>query len=286
MGESLLILGGSGFLGAHLVRASKRLWPHGCSFWASRQPVGHPNARTWDALEPGATGALLDELEPRVVISAAALARAADCERGPARALALNAHFPGRLARLTRERGIRLLHISTDLVFGGRPPLGERYSEADPVSPLGTYGESKAAGEQAALAEGALVVRLPLLFGDSLGRACGPTDGLLAALQRGERPGLFTDEWRTPLDVTSAAGALLELAQGEQRGLLHVAGSERLSRHELGCRVLRAAGLGAQVPQLGAVERAELGLQARAGDVCLDARRARGLLECELRGSP
>jgi dTDP-4-dehydrorhamnose reductase len=149
------------------------------------------------------------------------------------------------------------------------------------------YGASKAAGEEAVLAatSRALVVRLPLLYGESFGRGLGASDQLLAALARGERPVLFRDEYRTPLEVSNAAAAVLELLAGEAHGRLHVAGPERLDRHALASIVLAARGL---VPatlagQLREGTRAEFGLaHLRPADVSLDAARARARLATEL----
>ena len=245
---TLLVLGGSGFLGAHVVAAAGRRSRRRVAV-ASRAPRSGPRfgpapaaTRAVDAGRPGAVPELLDLLVPEAVILCAALARAADCEADPALARRLNAELPEEVARWCAGRGARLVHVSTDLVFGGAAPAGERYAEADPPSPLGGYGASKAEGEARVLAAdpAAAVVRLPLLYGHSGGRGLGASDGLLAALEAGERPFLFDDEWRTPLPVESAAAALVELSERPHAGLLHVAGPDRLSRHELGYLVLAA----------------------------------------------
>jgi dTDP-4-dehydrorhamnose reductase len=149
------------------------------------------------------------------------------------------------------------------------------------------YGRTKAAGEERVRAADprAACVRLPLLFGDSAGRGLGASDALLAALARGERPPLFRDEWRTPLDAANAAEALLELSQGESTGTLHVAGPERLSRLELGLAILEAHGLSRAEAEarVAACDRASLGLAAeRPADTSLDASHARALLATPL----
>jgi len=287
--RSLLILGASGFLGPHLVAAAR------AGGWrtiaASRAPAAAPSidgvapdARIeWDAERPDALETLLARARPDALVLAAALARVETCERDPARAAALNATLPERAARLCRARGLRLVHVSTDLVFGARAPRAERFGEDDPVAPVHVYGRTKAAGEERVVAEdpAALVVRLPLLYGESGGRGLGASDALLAALARGERPTLFSDEWRTPLEAGDAARALLELVAGDARGRLHVAGPERLSRLELGLALLESHGLAPG--RVRAATRAELGLAGRPADVSLDAARARARLATPLR---
>lgn len=290
--RSVLILGASGFLGPHLVRAGRaRGWRvlaavrnAGAAPWLDE---GTPDeCCPWDAERPGALADLLARTRPAAVLVAAALARVDACERDPGRAAALNVELPAQAARLCRAAGLRLLHLSTDLVFGAEAPRPGGFGEDDPPAPVHVYGRSKAAGEERVLAEdpAALVVRLPLLYGDSGGRGLGATDALLAALARGERPALFTDEWRTPLEAGNAARALFELLGTEQHGRLHVAGPERLSRFELGLAFLAARGLepAAARARLAARTRAELGLGARPADVALDARRARACLATPL----
>jgi len=285
----LLILGASGFLGPHLVRAGlERGWsvhaaarrPQAAAGLAGGRPVV---LEPWDALAGRGLEDLVERVGPTDVVLAAALSRVDECERDPALAARMNTELAARAARESRRRGLRLVHLSTDLVFGQRPPRGARYDEEDPPSPMHVYGRTKAAGEAAARAEdpGALVVRLPLLYGDSGGRGLGATDQVLAALERGERPLLFTDEWRTPLDAANAARAVLELCAGNTAGLLHLAGPRRLTRHGLGLALLAARGWGAERARaaLRAAVRADLGLDAvRPSDVALDAARARELL--------
>lgn len=286
--RSVLILGASGFLGPHLVAAAKRAGWRVVS--VSRAPAAAPRIDglapdeelAWDAEAPGAPEHLFERARADAVLLAAALSRVDACEREPERAARLNVEVPAGVARLCRARGLRLVHLSTDLVFGAHPPRAERYGEDDPAAPVHAYGRSKAEGEARvrALDPAALVVRLPLLYGDSAGRALGATDAILAALARGERPALFSDEWRTPLEAGNAARAVLELLASEERGLLHVAGPARLSRHELGLALLAARGLAPE--KVRAVTRAELGLAGRPADVALDARRARARLATPL----
>jgi len=288
--RTVLVLGASGFLGPHLIAAARAAGRRVLSAGRGAPPAGAPQADEhvpWDALgamAPRALERLLDVARPEALVSAAALARVEECERDPARARALNAELPGALANLCRTRGVRLVQLSTDLVFGAARPADGGFREEDAPAPVHEYGRSKAAGEARVLRAwpDALVVRLPLLYGDSFGRGLGASDQVLAALARGERPALFSDEWRTPLEAGDAASAVLELAGGDARGLLHVGGPERLTRWELGQALLAARGLAPDAVR--AVRRAELALAGpRPEDVSLDSRRARARLGLELR---
>ncbi len=284
----VLVLGGSGFLGAHLVA---ELAQRGEVVSASRRPAVATHERSpresdvaIDLAQPGAAPRLLDLVRPERVALVAALARVGDCSADPDLARRLNGELPGELAAACSERGMRLVVVSTDLVFGREPPrAGTRYREEDPPSPAHVYGRTKAQGEALALAActRALVVRLPLLYGPSAGRGLGASDGLLFDLDAGRTPTLFTDEWRTPLEVGNAALALVELLDGERAGILHVAGPERVSRLELARAVLAAHG---RRDELRFGLRSDLGCLDRPADVSLDASRARAALATPLRG--
>ncbi len=243
--QSGWVLGGSGFLGRALVESAQDAGLRVSS--VSRHPQrSSANPIRLDLDSPQ------DELErtleaecPDWLVNCAALAAAADCEREPELAKRLNAALPARLGQICQALGIRLLHLSTDNVFDGETPRPTGYIEEDTARPLSVYGTTKREGELALLAQNpdALIVRLPLLYGDSRGTGAGASDSLLAAIARGARPRLFTDEFRTPLDVQQAARALLEWIPSSLNGLLHLAGPQRLTRFELGERIVAAAGL-------------------------------------------
>jgi len=304
--DGTVILGGTGFLGPHaaaLALARSRAAgsfarPLGPPVWAvGRTPDDAPRYGTprdgveWVQrdLEPeGAVEALLEELRPKRVLNCAAMARVAACEQDPERAARLNVGVAGEAARWCGARGARLVHVSTDLVFGAtEPPRPAGFREEDPPAPVSVYGDTKARGEAAVLeaCSAALVVRLPLLFGDSGGRGLGASDGLVAAVDRGERPRLFVDEWRTPLEVTQAARALVECLGRSETGLLHVAGSARTTRHALGLVILEEYGLPPDEARacLEESRQAEVATGGpRPPDTSLDAARARRRLKSPL----
>ena len=301
-----LVLGASGFLGAHVVaalvavsvaraasgRAPGRVLAAGRDVRLVPRFSDPRDAAEWlerDLAPAGSAADWLDELLPGRVVQCAALARMAACEDEPALAERLNAGLPEEVARWCAARGARLVHVSTDLVFGAEPPPAEGFHEDSPPGPLSVYGRTKLAGEEAVLAAhpAALVVRLPLLYGNSGGRGLGASDALLCAVDSGSVPPLFVDEHRTPLEVSNAAEALAELVDGSARGRLHVAGPDRVSRLELGLAVLEGMGLEREsaLASVRPARQAEVpAAGARPADVSLDARRARKLLSTRLLG--
>lgn len=96
---------------------------------------------------PASLSDLVHEVEPDVVINAAAYTAVDRAESEPELAFRINAEAPRALAEACTRHDSLLVHYSTDYVFSGR---GERpYREDDPADPLGVYGASKLAGEEA-----------------------------------------------------------------------------------------------------------------------------------------
>jgi dTDP-4-dehydrorhamnose reductase len=127
---------------------------------------------------------------------------------------------------------IPFFFFSTDLVFDGRQG---NYVETDPPNPLSVYAETKAKAEQIVLKNPRhTVVRTSLNTGVSPTGNRSFTEVMRRAWERGETLKLFTDEFRAPIPATVTARAVWELVQRNQPALYHLAGSERLSRWEIG----------------------------------------------------
>jgi len=100
-----------------------------------------------DLAQPAQLRAPLRELAPDLIVNAAAHTAVDQAESEPGLAFAINAEAPRVLAEEAARRGVPLIHYPPDYVFDGRKPVP--YTEADTPHPLGVYGSSKLAGEQA-----------------------------------------------------------------------------------------------------------------------------------------
>ncbi len=237
-----LITGASGQLGCYLLRELQGRSGEVIAWSGSKRGdlFGHV-LRPIDLTDSAAITVAFTEARPDVVLHAAAMARVADCFADPEKARRINTTATATLAELSACYGARFVFVSTDLVFNGERG---HYDEQDPVSPLSIYGQSKAAAEAAVLtAPRAVVARISLLYGPSLMGRPGFFDEQLAALHGGRPVSLFVDEYRTPLDLATAARALLALAASDYTGILHIGGPERMSRLEMGLRLAKSLGL-------------------------------------------
>ncbi|MEV8100515.1 sugar nucleotide-binding protein [Kitasatospora sp. NPDC085879] len=267
---TILIIGGSGFLGTELVRqAASGGIPVAATF--ATRPSDVPNVR-WHALDlrdPGDIDAVMAEVEPQAIINAAS--GGADW--------AVTAEGPIRVAMAAARHGSRLVHVSSDAVFSGTRIHYDESSLPDPLTP---YGAAKAAAETGVLLvhPGAMVARTSLIIGD---RRSGHV-ALVHDLAAGTRDGvLFRDDIRCPVHVTDLADALLELAARHVAGgVHHLAGPDAVSRYELGVLIAQRDGLDAA--------RLPTGLRAHSArpgalDVRLDSRATQERLHTRLRGA-
>lgn len=147
----ILLLGGNGQVGRELCRS---LAPLGEIVVTSRDGRLEPEgpAEALDLSDLGAIARMVGRVRPDVVVNATAYTAVDKAEAERELAFRINAEAPGVLASACAEAGIPLVHYSTDYVFDGQGT--SPYREDDPTAPLGVYGESKLAGEEAIRASG------------------------------------------------------------------------------------------------------------------------------------
>lgn len=148
---TVLVLGGNGQVGQELLRALAPLGPVVATTRSGRLPDGSP-CETADFGQPGSLPALLDRVQPSVVVNAAAYTAVDRAEQDIEAAFAANAQAPGIIARWCQAQGVPFVHYSTDYVFDGEGSAP--YREDEPTAPLGVYGTSKRDGEDAVRAAG------------------------------------------------------------------------------------------------------------------------------------
>ena len=125
--------------------------------------VGYPR-QALDICNVASVASTLDRHKPSAVLNCAALAKVDQCDTEPERAWSVNAEGPARLAELCQQRGVRLVHLSTDYVLTGAPDAGVLLREDDPVAPKSTYARSKRGGELAVIGLGGVVVRVQWVY--------------------------------------------------------------------------------------------------------------------------
>ena len=237
----ILVTGAGGLIGRRVLR---------CLIAEGRDeilPADGPAAdrRVLELEDPAELERGLRDLRPDLVVHAAAITSIAGCEAEPERAHTVNVLATEIIARRLAAAGGRLIFFSTDQVLDGR---SGPYADDAPPRPLHAYGRGKAEAERRiqALLPDHVILRPSLVFGPSPGGRRSAHEAILLAAREGRRLGLFTDEFRRPIEVDQVAKTVCLLVRSSFRGRLNVAGSERLSRFDFGRRVCRAFGIDPQ----------------------------------------
>ena len=272
MSRGLLVTGGTGYLGGELLRAAAP-GVAATHLTTEPEPLAGVDWLRVDVRDRDAVDAAFEQLRPESVVHTAYLQDGPDAEE-------TNVLGSEVVAVAAAQVKARLVHLSTDLVFDGTASSalpGVRPSQ--PGRRLRSNRSWRPSSAVLAAHPAALVVRTSLMVGGS-----SPGRHELVALRAaaGETEmTFFDDELRSPVLVGDLAPALLELATRDERGVLHVAGPEPLSRYELAGLVAEAHGVPPARIRRGSL--AESGLD-RAACCVLDSSRARALLTTPLRG--
>jgi dTDP-4-dehydrorhamnose reductase len=165
------------------------------------------------------------------------------CEDDPQKAMRINALAPEAVARECRALGARLVFYSTDYVFGEN---GGPYDELAPPDPLGAYGRSKLEGERRVLeaCPAALVLRTTVVYGPEP-QGKNFVYQVLKNLLAGRTMTLPQDQTATVTYNRDLARASAELAEGGDKGLWNVCGSELIARDAFGRLAAECFGLDA-----------------------------------------
>lgn len=178
-----------------------------------------------------------------VVVNCAAYTRVDDAESDETAAAAVNTLAPRLLAAASREAGARLVHVSTDYVFGESDPADGPIPTTAPTAPRSVYGRTKALGERAVRDEldDHLIVRTAWLYGRH-GR-CFPRS-IAALVERQEGVDVVDDQVGQPTWARDLADLIVRLVDGSApAGTYHGTSSGAGSWYEFAREVARSARL-------------------------------------------
>ncbi len=187
----------------------------------------------------------LADLDPTVVVNAAAYNMVDIAESDPQDAFAVNGLAVRNLALAARQVDACLVHFSTDYVFDGT--AGRPYVETDTPHPLGAYAVSKLAGELYAQAylERPLIIRTSGVFGPGGMRTNrGNFIELMLRLAKSPNPiRVVEDHVASPTYAPALAARTVELVSGKACGVFHAGGGTPVSWYEFAVKIFEAARL-------------------------------------------
>ena len=212
-------------------------------------PLGEVHAvdsNDCDLADPQALRALIRRIQPRVIVNPAAYTAVDKAEEHSELAMAVNGVAPGVMGEEAARMGACVVHYSTDYVFDGHKPTP--YEESDATAPLGAYGRSKLAGEQAlqAATDRHIILRTSWVVG-AHGNNFAKTVLRLAAER--DQLSIVDDQYGAPTSAALLADATAQLIQRLEHegdtsfpfGLYHLCASGETTWFDYARFVLRYA---------------------------------------------
>jgi len=262
---SLLVFGTGGQLGQEIGDATAR----------RNLPAVLLTRADADIADRASVVAAVTRAKPTVVVNAAAYTKVDKAEDESDRAFRENRDGPALLAEVCAAHGLPLIHVSTDYVFDGTK-VGP-YVEADPVAPLGIYGASKEAGEQAIRArlDRHVILRTAWVYGVH-GNNFLKT--MLNLARSRDSWGVVMDQRGNPTATADIADAILAAAARARDGTAawgtyHFAGTGAASWHDFACEIVTAQSrFTGRQPEVKAITTADYPTKARRPvNSCLDS---------------
>lgn len=273
------VTGLGGFLGSNLALQLRDAgWSVAGSWHGREAALSGVDGMHLDVCLPQAVETAIQSAKPDFVFHLAAIADPDACASDIPAARQVNVQGAKIVADAARKAGAKTVFLSTDQVFDGSK---SHFGENDAPRPLGIYGKSKLDAEAAVLeaaGDGALIVRLALTYGWGRGAARGRNfaEKWIRQWLTGGKVLAFTDQYRTPIYAVDACDALRRAAEAGTRGLLHLAGPQRLSRHDFALLLAREFAFPAAGVQASSM--ADIFFKdARPPDASLSIQRAKSL---------
>ncbi|MFK7993454.1 MAG: dTDP-4-dehydrorhamnose reductase [Granulosicoccus sp.] len=192
-----------------------------------------------DLYDTQAIHEILDDLKPDAIINAAAYTAVDKAESEPGNATALNEVAVEQLAEAAKRLDARLLHVSTDFIFG--KSNGSPFAVDAPTDPVSVYGKSKLAGEKAlmrVLPEKATIIRTAWVY-SAHGNNFVKT--MLRLMQERGEVGVIADQVGSPTWAFSLAQALWRSLERETSGVLHWTGAGVASWYDFAVAIAEEA---------------------------------------------
>ena len=175
--------------------------------------------------------------KPEIVINLSAIYNNLDfCEQNKKLVMAVNGDSLENISKLSNQYDSFLLHFSSDYVFDGEKG---NYCESDIPNPINYFGVTKLKGEQnvQALAKNFCIVRTSMVYGKSPTKTL--PDWILEQTKQNSSLKLISDQFMTPTYLENLSDMVIDLLDLKFSGLMHLAGSLKLSRFEFAKLLLK-----------------------------------------------
>jgi dTDP-4-dehydrorhamnose reductase len=203
---------------------------------------------TMDLADPDGLRRQVRDLNPDVIVNAAAYTAVDKAESEPALAMRINGAAPGALAEEAKRRGALLVHYSTDYVFDGQKEAS--YVEDDAPNPINVYGRSKLEGERQIAASGCrfLLLRTSWVYAPR-----GKNFFLTIArkVRAGEDLRVVDDQRGVPTEAKFLAETTAAMLGADTEGLFHLVPRGDTTWHGFATQIAQRLGSGQPIQAIG-----------------------------------
>lgn len=239
----ILVTGSNGLLGQHLIKkltenAAYQVIATGRG--ENRVPHLITGIHTYvplDITDGIAVDNMIKNLQPEVIIHAAAMTQPDPCELNPVACWNINVTATRFLLSAAENTGARFIYLSTDFIFNGE---AGPYIETDTPDPVNYYGSSKLAAEKAVRESNIrwAIVRTVLVYGNILvGNRSNVVSWVKENLENNKPIKVVSDQWRTPTYVEDLAKGIVLVLEKNATGIYHISGDEGMSPFDMATAV-------------------------------------------------
>ena len=233
--KTIVFTGGSSLLAQSWIRAEQ---PEYNFILGIHKRVPNQNNGRYVALayeDPKKLAKQFQQLKSDIVVNCIGLTNVEACEEDEKLAAYTNVEIARNIAQASMYSKVKMVHISTDHLFDGKQAYTGEEEKNDPVN---AYGRTKSQAEDVVMDTNpdALVIRTNF-FGWGPSYKPSFSDKILKSLRSNIPIKLFNDVYFTPISVVSLRECILALLGKNAVGIYNVASSERITKHEFGCRL-------------------------------------------------
>ena len=238
MFQKTLIIGGSGLVGRVLIRRIKDIAKMYATYNINRINLVGTKFYQLDVRDEKRVNELVKEIQPEIVINAAAKRNTRYCEKNPEDVYKVNVEGTKNIVKACKTINAKMVFISSDQVFDGTKG---KYSEDDELNPLNTYGKQKVMAEEIIKdnLDNWLIIRASYIYGWFRGSDNFVT-WVIENLKSGHEIQISYDQFVTPIHVENFVDILIKLLEKDKKGIYHVGEGECLSKYEFVKRLKEA----------------------------------------------
>jgi dTDP-4-dehydrorhamnose reductase len=235
--KTILVTGSNGLLGQKiisLIRKTSRANLIATSKGENRYPFndGYIYAEM-DITRPEEVKEVIEHYKPDAIINTAAVTNVDTCHIDRDLCRKINVDAVRTLVEVSEEKGIHLIHLSTDFVFDG---ASGPYDEEAELNPVSYYGESKRDAELLIKASASKwsIIRTVLVYGITANMSrSNIVLWVKSSLEKGTPIKVVNDQWRTPTLAEDLAEACLLVAEKEAQGIFHISGKDMMTVYNI-----------------------------------------------------